>query len=67
MKIDALRKITSISQFYWRARGESIGFPSDMTPRQAEWEFYVSKLHGQDLAATDEDLEVLKNLVNKLA
>ena len=62
-----LQKITSLSQFCWRGRNNEIKLPYDMTQRQAEWEFYVSKLHGRDLAATNEDLEVLKNLVNKLA
>lgn len=66
MKIDALRNITSIGQFTRRASGESIGMPERMSQRQAEWEFYVSKLHGRDLTATDEDLETVKKLVNRL-
>lgn len=41
-------------------------FPDFLTPGQREWEYYVTKLHGADLAASKEDLETLKNLVNKL-
>ena len=66
MKFDALRKLVSPSQFLWRAQGESVGFPERMSLRQGEWEYYVSKLHGRDLAASNEDLEILKKLVNKL-
>lgn len=44
----------------------ALGFPEMKSNRQREWEYYVTKLHGADLAATSEDLEVIKNLVNKL-
>ena len=41
-------------------------FPEIESNRQQEWEFWVTKLHGADLTASDEDLQVIKNLVNKL-
>lgn len=41
-------------------------FPEKLTNRQRQWEFYVTKLHGADLIASDEDMQVLKDLVNKL-
>lgn len=44
----------------------ALGFPEMKSIRQQEWEYYVTKLHGLDLAASDEDLQTLKNLVNKL-
>ena len=44
----------------------ALGFPEMKSNRQREWEYYVTKLHGLDLAASDEDLQTLKNLVNKL-
>ena len=55
-------KMSSSANFY----PHSLYFPRMKTPHQQEWEYYVTKLHGADLAATDEDLEALKNLVNKL-
>lgn len=44
----------------------ALGFPEMKSNRQREWEYYAIKLHGADLAASDEDLQTLKNLVNKL-
>lgn len=44
----------------------ALGFPEMKSNRQREWEYYAIKLHGLDLAASDEDLQTLKNLVNKL-
>lgn len=44
----------------------ALGFPEMKSNRQREWEYYAIKLHGLDLAATSEDLQTLKNLVNKL-
>lgn len=41
-------------------------FPEIESNRQQEWEFWVTKLHGADLTASDEDLQIIKNLVNKL-
>ena len=43
-----------------------VWFPEIEPDRQQEWEFWVTKLHGADLTASDEDLQVIKNLVNKL-
>lgn len=45
---------------------QELFFPKLEANRQREWEYYVTKLHGADLAATNEDLEIIKNLVNKL-
>lgn len=47
-------------------RVKTLYFPDFLTPGQREWEYYVTKLHGADLAASKEDLETLKNLVSKL-
>lgn len=47
-------------------RPSELYYPEMESNRQQEWEYYVTKLHGADLAATDEDLETIKNLVNKL-
>lgn len=44
----------------------TLSFPEMKANRQREWEFWVTKLHGADLAASDEDLQTIKNLVNKL-
>lgn len=57
-----LQKATTWSGFY----PESLHFEQMESIRQQEWEFFVSKLHGADLVASDEDLQTIKNLVNKL-
>lgn len=33
---------------------------------EAEWEFWVSKLHGNYLGSTPEDLQTIKNIANRL-
>lgn len=55
-------KLSSMGSFHPR----SLYFPPIQSYSQQEWEYYVTKLHGADLAASDEDLQTLKNLVNKL-
>lgn len=55
-------RLSSVGGFH----PHSLYFPPMQSYGQQEWEYYVTKLHGADLAATSEDLEIIKNLVNKL-
>lgn len=55
-------RMNSIGNFH----PHSLYFPAMQSYSQQEWEYYVTKLHGADLAASSEDLQTLKNLVNKL-
>lgn len=57
-----IKKLASWTTF----RPDHLKFPTFQSEFEREWEFWVTKLHGASLSATREDLEVIKNLVNKV-
>ena len=63
------RKCTSMSDYgreIHTANG-SLEVPRNMHPAELEWEYLVSKLHWNYPRATHEDLEKIREIVNRIS